>query len=133
MAARVVTEPSSACNATEAVLYSFGNPPDGVNPRAGVIAMHGVLYGTTSAGGAHGKGTVFSLDLTTHVERILHSFGSGRDGDTPYSSLTYSGGTLYGTTVFGGMHRAGVVFAVSVASSSEHVVHAFGSGTDGSL
>jgi len=43
-------------------LYSFKGQPDGSNPPAGVvIGEGGVLYGTTSFGGASNAGTVFQL------------------------------------------------------------------------
>jgi uncharacterized repeat protein (TIGR03803 family) len=43
------------------VLHSFDNS-DGLNPATGMIeATSGILYGTTSGGGANGDGTVFSL------------------------------------------------------------------------
>jgi uncharacterized repeat protein (TIGR03803 family) len=45
----------------EKVLHSFGHGPDGATPLAGLIDVNGTLYGTTSAGGAHRKGTVFAL------------------------------------------------------------------------
>jgi len=50
---------------TETVLYSFsGQNEDGATPLAGLTLGPGnVLYGTTSAGGAAGAGTVFSLAL----------------------------------------------------------------------
>ncbi len=52
-----------------AVLHSFAGS-DGVNPVSGMIeATSGVLYGTTSSGGANGDGTVFSLTSPT-----LHRF-----------------------------------------------------------
>ena len=45
----------------ETVLYSFGGTSaDGANPYGGLIlGTDGVLYGTASAGGAGGNGTVF--------------------------------------------------------------------------
>jgi uncharacterized repeat protein (TIGR03803 family) len=46
----------------EAVVYDFGSQPgDGRYPFAGLINVDGVLYGTTSQGGAHDQGTVFAL------------------------------------------------------------------------
>jgi|HubBroStandDraft_1064217.scaffolds.fasta_scaffold00750_14 uncharacterized repeat protein (TIGR03803 family) len=48
---------------TEAALHNFGGPPtDGANPDASVvIGGNGVLYGTTTTGGASNAGTVFAL------------------------------------------------------------------------
>jgi uncharacterized repeat protein (TIGR03803 family) len=45
----------------EKVLHSFGHGSDGETPLAGLIDLKGTLYGTTSAGGKYGKGTVFAL------------------------------------------------------------------------
>lgn len=46
---------------TETVLHSFGNGSDGATPLAGLIDVKGTLYGTTSAGGTNGNGTIFAL------------------------------------------------------------------------
>ena len=48
---------------SEKMLHSFGYGSDGATPLAGLIDVKGTLYGTTSAGGAHGDGTVFALKL----------------------------------------------------------------------
>src|SRR5579883_2534640 len=62
------------------VLHSFGNAQDGEYPaQAGLVDVGGTLYGTTSAGGAFGGGTVFSI-TTGGVENVLHSFGGQGDG-----------------------------------------------------
>ena len=47
----------------EAILYSFGGPPDGAAPVASLANVNGVLYGTTSQGGKANCqcGTVFTL------------------------------------------------------------------------
>lgn len=46
----------------ESVLYSFGAAPDGAYPQGGLVMdARGNLYGTTSAGGASGAGTVFRI------------------------------------------------------------------------
>ena len=48
---------------TETILHSFtGQGGDGAIPTAGlVMSPSGVLYGTTSSGGANGRGTVFAI------------------------------------------------------------------------
>jgi len=46
----------------ETTLYAFTGGADGGTPLAPLLILHGVLYGTTSAGGAGGRGTVFSLE-----------------------------------------------------------------------
>jgi len=47
------------------------------------------------------------------LESLLHSFGSGTDGQTPYASLTLdSSGALYGTTYDGGANGTGTVFRI---------------------
>lgn len=48
-------------------LHSFsGSPTEGTGPVAGLVqGSDGNFYGTTAAGGAHYRGTVFSLSLTT--------------------------------------------------------------------
>jgi uncharacterized repeat protein (TIGR03803 family) len=46
---------------TETVLHSFGYGSDGSHPQAALAEMNGMLYGTTSYGGAHSDGTVFAL------------------------------------------------------------------------
>ncbi|MGA7356947.1 MAG: choice-of-anchor tandem repeat GloVer-containing protein, partial [Candidatus Cybelea sp.] len=45
----------------ESVLHSFGAAKDGRYPYAGLVSVNDTLYGTTTAGGAHNAGTVFSL------------------------------------------------------------------------
>jgi uncharacterized repeat protein (TIGR03803 family) len=45
----------------ETVLHSFGGSGDGKYPQAALINVEGTLDGTTTEGGAHGFGTIFSL------------------------------------------------------------------------
>jgi uncharacterized repeat protein (TIGR03803 family) len=94
-------------------LHSFGSGTDGSNPYAPLLNVKGTLYGTTSTGGAYGKGTVFSMSLTGADEKVLHSFGHGSDGSTPLAELIDVKGTLYGTTSAGGKYGDGTVFALT--------------------
>lgn len=115
----------------EKVLYSFCSQKlcsDGVNPST-LINVKGALYGVTYQGGAHRRGTVFSIS-TAGKERVLHSFSGGSDGQYPGASLLDVGGILYGTTLFGGAHSRGTVFSISTAGK-EHVLYSFAGSPDG--
>jgi uncharacterized repeat protein (TIGR03803 family) len=118
----------------ENVIWSFGNGADGQNPSASLINVEGTLFGTTGHGGAHGEGTVFSLDLSSEKEKVLYSFcgqQSCADGAVPSSSLIAVKDTLYGTTQIGGAIGAGTVFAVDMNTGHERVIHEFGHTGDG--
>jgi uncharacterized repeat protein (TIGR03803 family) len=128
---------------TETLLYDFTGLTDGSLPAAGVIGSNGLLYGTTQAGGASGRGTVFSLTPAAPgdawTETVLYSFtGASGDGATPFGGVALgSGGVLYGTTLFGGADSYGTVFSLipPVSQGSpwiEIVLHSFPSSkTDG--
>jgi uncharacterized repeat protein (TIGR03803 family) len=69
-----------------------------------IQGIDGNFYGTTSAGGANGDGTVFKITpsgtLTT-----LHNF-DGTDGEFPFAGLVQdTDGNLYGTTQQGGANE----------------------------
>lgn len=106
----------------ESTLYSFAAGTDGAIPVAGVtVAANGNVYGTTSAGGAYGYGTVFELSRTgtTWAETILHSFANGDDGSIPYAGLiSDKSGNLYGAATQGGNNGGGTLFELTPASGS---------------
>jgi len=80
---------------TETVLYSFcsqtPNCTDGGVPHAGLVFdAEGNLYGTASQRGATNGGVVFELmphSGGSWTESVLHSFGNGTDGSSPYSGV----------------------------------------------
>jgi uncharacterized repeat protein (TIGR03803 family) len=101
---------------TEAVVYSFcsrQNCTDGEAPAASLLEVNEELYGTTVLGGTYGSGTVFALEPQIGKETVIHSFGSGTDGEDPEADLVDVNGTLYGTTASGGAHGEGTVFSVT--------------------
>ena len=111
---------------TETVLYSFGNGSDGAAPVAGLIDVKGILYGTTALGGKYDGGTVFSLDLKTGAEIVLHSFDlNGSDGAEPEATLVDINGTLYGTTYEGGTALGGAAFSLDPKTGKETVLYSF--------
>jgi len=118
--------------ASEIVLHSFGCPPKGANPYAGVIRdSAGNLYGTAANGGAANKGVVFKLDTSGH-QTVLYSFTGGADGGYPYAGVIRdSAGNLYGTTYLGGTANVGVVYKIDT-TGQETVLYTFTGGADGS-
>jgi uncharacterized repeat protein (TIGR03803 family) len=116
--------------ATETVVHTFGDFPNGANPYATLIRdSAGNLYGTTYQGGAGNVGVVFRLNASGY--KALYSFLGGSDGAKPYAGVTLDpAGNLYGTTYFGWSENAGVVFKLD-ASGQETVLYAFSGGTDG--
>ncbi len=95
------------------LMHSFGYGSDGSSPIAALLNVKGMLYGTTSKGGAYGGGTLFSINPTTGAETVLHSFGYGSDGAKPLAGLVNVNGSLYGTTSAGGTYGKGTVFALT--------------------
>jgi uncharacterized repeat protein (TIGR03803 family) len=117
----------------ETILHSFGcGLNDGNSPWSGLIAVKGVLYGATTAGGIYqSQGTVYSI-TPAGKETVLYSFQAQGDGVSPQSSLISLNGVLYGTTLRGGTNDAGVVFSVDAAGHGK-VLHSFGAKGDGLL
>src|SRR6516225_8523557 len=128
--------------ASEKTLHVFGAGLDGAAPNASLVwDADGNLYGTTSNGGSHNRGTVFELSPDGSggwTERVLHNFGRGLDGAGPdYGLIWDNAGNLYGTTNAGGTHcpsaACGTVFEMTPNGSggwTEKVLHNFG-GADG--
>ncbi len=113
-------------------LYSFTNGGDGANPL-GQLAQgtNGLLYGTASAGGADGFGTVF--DMTAGgVFNVLYAFTNGSDGAYPEAGLTLgSDGNFYGATSSGGPCGNGGVFKITPQGALT-ALYLFTGGNDGS-
>ena len=127
---------------TETVVHSFGAARnDGQKPFAGLTQHVGAFYGTTSGGGSHLVGTVFTVKLVNGIwkEKVLYEFTGGSDGDTPQSKVVFdNAGNLYSTTHYGGVGGLGfgTVFKLSPNNGvwNETVIHTFTdtAGGDGS-
>jgi|SRR5579872_3454885 len=115
-------------SAGESIIYSFGSSITGAFPQDGLIGdANGNLYGTASAGGKYGYGTVFKLSKATGTwkEMILYSFTGVTDGAYPTGGLIRDArGNLYGTTPGGGAFTAGTIFRISPAGE-ETVLYSF--------
>ncbi len=112
-------------------LHSFSGD-DGANPNFAGLSQgaDGNLYGTTSAGGVGGFGTIFKIDIAGDTFSTLHSF-SGDDGATPHSGVIQgTDGNLYGTTFAGGKDQTGKIFRTDTAGATFTILHSF-VGSDG--
>lgn len=93
---------------TETVLYSFLGGTDGAVPEAGLaMDSRGDLFGTTTTGGTHDKGTVFELvpNGTSYTETVIYRFCAKTncaDGAMPVAGIVIDTGVLFGTTQTGG-------------------------------
>jgi uncharacterized repeat protein (TIGR03803 family) len=117
------------------VLYTFGSTPDGGTPVSSLIGdLQGNFYGTASADGAFGFGTVYRLTPTG--KEIMYSFAGAPDGAAPHTPLLLdSTGTFWGTTFGGGNagcfgNGCGTVFKID-KMGHESVVYRFTGGADG--
>lgn len=117
-------------------LHAFGGGSDGVQPWGGVVfGPDGALYGTTTAGGTYGGGTVFTLRppvtacrtaLCPWTESLLGDFGY--TVQPSYGEVAFDpAGNIYGTTAFGGEFGYGAVYELSRSGGgwTETVLHSF--------
>jgi uncharacterized repeat protein (TIGR03803 family) len=108
-----------------AVIYNFSTNVsntnfDGADPEGALILAGDTLYGTASAGGTHGNGTVFSINTNGSAFSTLWSFSklnsaTNVDGAGPRTGVVLGGAYLYGTGYYGGVNDNGTVFSLGVA------------------
>jgi uncharacterized repeat protein (TIGR03803 family) len=116
--------PGGAGHWTQSVVHAFTGGDDGSSGAAGRLLLHaGSLYGVTTVGGAHGKGTAFKLTLTPGggaTLKTLHAFKGPPGGGLPYGALVRdSAGNLYGTTYYDGEHGLGTVYKLRPTHSGQ--------------
>jgi uncharacterized repeat protein (TIGR03803 family) len=116
---------------------------DGAHPVGQLVqGADGYLYGTTSAGGTNGNGTVFRIAFDGAGFQVLRQFSAtvkdaetgfaeNSDGAAPQAGLTNGNdGLLYGVTSSGGTNGLGVIFSITPDGSTYTVMHTF-AGPDG--
>jgi uncharacterized repeat protein (TIGR03803 family) len=104
-------------------LFTFsGTGSDGGNVEevALIEGSDGALYGTTSAGGLYGGGTVFKI-TTAGVFTTLYNFcalANCADGSGPQGGLIQaSDGNFYGTTSVNGANGGGTIYRITSAGT----------------
>jgi len=113
------------------VLYAFFNNLGlGIHPVGRLIRdTKGNIHGVTQDDGLACAGTVYRLDVSGQ-EEVMHCFLRGDNGDLPLAGLLDAGGTLYGTTHFGG-DDLGVLFRISPTGQYDAVHRFAGAPGDG--
>src|SRR3954451_16837361 len=104
----------------------------GRQPTGGLMkGDDGKFYGTTSAGGTYGYGSIFSMSASGAVT-ILKQLNYSTDGGYPEGELTKGpDGYLYGVTPGGGLNSYGTIFKISTSGDFK-VIRSFAIATDGS-
>ncbi|MFZ1018051.1 MAG: choice-of-anchor tandem repeat GloVer-containing protein [Candidatus Cybelea sp.] len=95
------------------VIHSFSNSPnEGYYPQGpNLTNVNGMFYGTVT-NSYTGSGGIFAI-TPTGSESLVHTFNSDYGGPSgPLSGVVDVGGTLYGTTVSGGLPEQGTVYGV---------------------
>jgi uncharacterized repeat protein (TIGR03803 family) len=104
----------------------------GAYPKGSLIqAADGLLYGTTSSGGAYQYGNIFSYNITTGVLTTLFEFDDSLGGNPAGSLLQAADSLLYGLTGNGGANGWGVIFSFNIATNSYRKLHDLDGSADG--
>jgi uncharacterized repeat protein (TIGR03803 family) len=103
------------------VLRTLTGTTDGSNPVGNLfLGKDSLFYGTASYGGTYGGGTVFRINSTGTVFKVLNHFNpaaTDSNGSNPKGSLIQaSDGNFYGMTSTDGKKKAGVIFRISPTS-----------------
>jgi uncharacterized repeat protein (TIGR03803 family) len=113
----------------ETPIYAFGvNAGDGSQPAAPVLAVNGLLYGTTLS-----NSNAFVVNPANGTEQVLYSFTANFDYQSQPAGLVHSDGTLHGVSDGGGsnLNAYGFVYGINVATGTYSTVYEFLYGKDG--
>lgn len=113
----------------ERVLHRFTGKPDGAQPTGNLLYLRGMLFGTTSYGGACNRGAIFEITLSGR-ERVLYSPGCTTVNISNPSGLVSLHGDLYGASQQGGTRNRGALYTIT-PQGEEHVLHSFAGSWDG--
>jgi uncharacterized repeat protein (TIGR03803 family) len=92
-----------------------GQKPPTLGP---LTYAHGMFYSTTQHDGPNSDGTVFEFDPRTNTQTTIYAFKDGEDGSSPFGTLTYAKGALYGVT-------AAAVFRIDTSTGTETTLYKF--------
>jgi uncharacterized repeat protein (TIGR03803 family) len=99
---------------------------DGARPQGRLFLSGATLFGTASAGGQYGYGTVFKLTTNGGGFTVIRHFAGGfGDGATPSVGVVMPGDTIIGATEAGGGVDQGTIFELATNGSSFSILHHF--------
>lgn len=111
-----------------ALSSSFTNS-DGAEPHGNLNLLSNFLYGTTSIGGATGRGTIFKLNVDGTSFQPIHNFSTvdpvsqtNIDGASPNSGMLLVGNVLYGNTSSGGRFGKGTIYSLDLTPVNPPVI-----------
>jgi uncharacterized repeat protein (TIGR03803 family) len=110
----------------KAILYSFTEDLSGTEVRNQIALHNGFVYGTTSAGGLHNRGTVYRVDVSTGTETTLSNIYNPT-GSWP-TGVGFNEGYLYGAYEAGGPERGGTIFKMNARSGVQTNLYSFPKG-----
>lgn len=112
-------------------LHSFRGPTgsasgsEGAGPRAELILVGGILYGTTAFGSAFDYGTLFKINTNGTGFSTIYNFTGAADGANPFGGLVSEEDMLYGATLNRGDSQNGTIFAVRTNGTGFVTLHSF--------
>jgi len=121
---------------TYTLIYNFSplvsnTNSDGAGAYSGVVLTAGALYSVATYGGGYGDGTLFKINTSGTGFTVYHVFIDHPDGAGPLGGVAVSGGTLYGTTVEGGLYGVGMIYSVATNGTGFTPLYSFTGGNDG--
>jgi uncharacterized repeat protein (TIGR03803 family) len=131
--------PNSHGGWNEKIIHNFLGTFDGSSPRSPLtLDSAGNLYGSTTAGGANGLGTIFKLSLGSRgkwQEKVIYNFNYDNGLASPERVVFDSQGDILGTSFGGGSTGSGMVWELSPHTGGgwkAKVLYNFQNGSDGS-
>ncbi|HMO77976.1 MAG TPA: peptidoglycan-binding protein [Candidatus Paceibacterota bacterium] len=109
------------------VLHDFDYDNDGGGPEGSLVLVGGRLYGMTPSGGNSDseEGVLFVIDSNGENFEVINLFDPYVDGESPYGSLIYYNGNLYGMTNDGGPRNGqGTIFRFAIEGGGDEIISA---------
>ena len=111
----------------EAFSDSINGINNGGSGPSSLFLVGNVLYGTTGAGGSHGKGVFFKINTDGTGFTPLYEFGSVGEPIWPNNPLLLLGDTFYSITSYGGAFGQGSIFSIKTNGTAFTILKNFSS------